>query len=118
MKAPFIRNGDFPLGFSLQIHRRGAECPAVRKILPKFLFLGSAGLFPAGLNGSLELNVCLLAFAAAVTLMLLLGAAADRTRRRPFMRYFIVMLAAALFTLLGETGLWLRAGDAASRPWL
>ncbi len=71
-----------------------------------------------GLSGSAERNVCLLAFAAAVTLMLLLGAAADRTRRRPFMRYFIVMLAAALLTLLGETGLWLLAGNAASLPWL
>lgn len=58
------------------------------------------------INTIMEPNVCLLLFAAAVTLFLLFGAVMDRTRGRAFMKFFIALLIAATFMLLGEAGLW------------
>lgn len=58
------------------------------------------------INTMMEPNVCLLLFAAAVTLFLLSGALMDRTRGRAFMKFFIALLIAAIFMLLGEAGLW------------
>ena len=64
------------------------------------------GLNMFKINTMMEPNVCLLLFAAAVTLFLLPGALMDRTRGRAFMKCFIALLLAAIFMLLGEAGLW------------
>ena len=58
------------------------------------------------LNYMMEPNVCLLLFAAAVTLFLLIGAVASRARSRAFMRFFIALLATTILMLVGEAGIW------------
>lgn len=63
-------------------------------------------------NYMIEVNVCLLIFAAMVTLMLLLGTATDHARKKPFMRWFTVLLGTAFIMLMGEAGLWCFLGDA------
>lgn len=70
------------------------------------------------INTMMEPNVCLLLFAAAVTLFLLPGALIDRTRGRAFMKYFIALLIAAIFMLLGEAGLWFFGGAPQNIPIL
>ena len=49
------------------------------------------GLNMFKINTMMEPNVCLLLFAAAVTLFLLPGALMDRTRGRAFMKCFIAL---------------------------
>lgn len=70
------------------------------------------------INTMIEPNVCLLLFAAAVTLFLLSGALMDRTRGRAFMKFFIALLLAAIFMLLGEAGLWFFNGAPQDIPML
>ena len=70
------------------------------------------------INTMMEPNVCLLLFAAAVTLFLLSGALMDRTRGRAFMKCFIALLIAAILMLLGEAGLWFFNGEPQHVPIL
>lgn len=63
------------------------------------------------LQYKIEPNVCLLLFAAMVTLVLLGGAVTDRTRNRPFMKFFTALLIAAFLMLIGEAGLWYFLGS-------
>lgn len=63
-------------------------------------------------NNMIELDVCLLIFAAMVTLVLLIGAATDHARNRPFLKWFTALLVTAFIMLLGEAGLWYFMGDA------
>ena len=64
------------------------------------------------LNNMIELDVCLLIFAAMVTLVLLIGAATDHARNKPFLKWFTALLVTAFIMLLGEAGLWYFLGDA------
>lgn len=63
-------------------------------------------------NNMIELDVCLLIFAAMVTLVLLIGAATDHARNKPFLKWFTALLVTAFIMLLGEAGLWYFLGDA------
>lgn len=53
------------------------------------------------LQYKIEPNVCLLLFAAMVSLVILVGAVTDRTRNRPFMKFFTALLIAAFLMLIG-----------------
>lgn len=63
------------------------------------------------LNSSPEVNICLLTFSALVILFLLIGAVADPTNKRSFMKIFIYLLAASIVVHLGEIGIWIFQGS-------
>ena len=69
-------------------------------------------------NSMTELNVCLLIFAAAVTLVLLIYAVTDKTRNGTFMKFFIALLVSNIVMLSGEIGLWLFEGTPENIPIL
>ena len=60
-------------------------------------------------NHTVDLNVGLLTFSAMVTAFLLLGCISNSSRKRPFMKSFILLLISNFFMQLGEAGLWLMA---------
>lgn len=62
-------------------------------------------------NSMPEVNICLLTFSVLVTLFLLIGAVADRTSKRPFMKSFIFLLATCIFVQMGEIGIWIFQGS-------
>lgn len=70
------------------------------------------------LNNNTALNVGLLCFSAVITLLMLLGAISDKTRKRPFMRYFIALLVTNIFMLLGESGIWIFENSKGHMPLL
>ena len=57
-----------------------------------------------------EVNICLLIFSVLVMGFILIAAITDPTRKRPFMKSFICLLALGIVVQLGEAGIWFFEG--------
>ena len=57
-----------------------------------------------------EVNICLLIFSVLVMGFILIAAITDPTRKRPFMKSFICLLASGIVVQLGEAGIWFFVG--------
>lgn len=57
-----------------------------------------------------EVNICLLIFSVLVMVFIFIAAITDPTRKRPFMKCFICLLASGIVVQLGEAGIWFFVG--------
>lgn len=69
------------------------------------------------LNSIPEVNICLLLFSALVSFALFIGAAADNTRNRSFMKHFMSLLVINIISQLGEAGILIWQGIP-EKAWL